>query len=203
MCPEKSVLYSSYEIDHLKGFKMPHDFEFKGACLTLPNGGTCKFLLFLLNGDKEISMSQATRYGFVANRPAETLDQWSKTSYQTELPVVKVFLQEQLGFGKERFCQSFFLALGKRLEKQVVTIKPRSPLGQASGLMFRAEATFLKKSEALALLHPDSLSYRLLQNQHMPPVSVLKEICSIERIGAPQELKINAHGAVRKLRMPK
>jgi len=178
-----------------------NNFDFKGGVLNLQGGGTCKFMLFLLNGAKEVSLSNAIKFGFADHRPALTLDQWSKHAYHTSLNVVKVFLHEHAGFGKETLSQSFFLALGKRLEKQVVTIQPRLTAARASKFMFKAEATFLKKSKALALLEPGSLSANILERQQQPPVHVLKEIVTIERQGLPKELKINSHGGVRKLRI--
>lgn len=177
------------------------NFDFKGGVAEMKGGGNCKFLLFLLNGQKEVALQQALKLGFAAHRPADTLTEWSPDAYKTQLNVCKLLVYEDGGFGKEKFSQSFFLALGKKFEKQVINVQPRTTFARARGFFFKAEGSFLKKSEALALLDPESLSAKILSNQSTPPVSVLKEIISIERFGAPKELKVGSHGAVRKLRV--
>lgn len=176
-----------------------YEFEFKGGVSNLSNGGKCKFLLFLLNGSKEVSLSQAVKYGIVEHPPTESIVNWTPDRYVSKLPVIKILLLEDGGFGKEKLNQSLWLVLGKKLEKQIVTIKPRLP--QVPNYRFNAEASFMKKSEVLALVDKDSLSAKVIISQQTPPVSVLKQIISIERIGLPQSVKLATHGGVRKLRI--
>lgn len=177
------------------------DFEFKGGVHASPASGTCKFLLFLLNGAKEISLSQAVKLGFAEHKAADSIVNWTPNAYCTEIPVAKVLLYEDGGFGKQKFSQQFWLAMGKKLEKQVVTIKPRLEAALAAGFYFRAEAAFLKKSEVLALVDPDSISAKVMRVQQLPAASVLRQIVQIERIGVPQALKVAEHGGIRKLRI--
>ena len=177
------------------------EFDFKGGVFADNGGGTCKFLLFLLNGRNEIPLKDAVRLGFVEHRAADSVVDWKASSYLTSLPIVKVLLYEGGRFGKERLSQQFWLALGKKLEKQVVTIRPRSAAAAASGFMFRAEASFLKRSETLALLDPESISAKVLRKQRTPAISVLRQIIAIERVGPPPALKVAEHGGIRKLRI--
>ena len=114
---------------------------------------------------------------------------------------MKILLHETGGFGKPKLSQTFFLALGQKLERQVVTIKPKMLEAQRAGFYFKADASFMKKSEILQILDPDSISAKIISNQQQPPVSVLKQIITIDHIGVPQELKIASHGGVRKLRI--
>lgn len=177
------------------------DFEFKGGITTSHATGTCKFLMFLLNGTKEISLSQAVKLGFAEHKPANDILSWSPNVYSTSIPIAKLLIYEDAGFGKEKFSQQFWLALGKKLEKKVVTVKPRLKAAQALGYYLKAEASFLKKSEALQLLDPDSMSARILRGQQLPAKSVLQQMIQIDRIGVPQALKVAEHGGIRKLRI--
>jgi hypothetical protein len=175
--------------------------QFRGGVLTTGQGGSVKFLLFLLNGRKELSMSEGKRYSFIERQTIDSsildanLDSWV-----TACPVVKIFLQER-EFGKPMFWQSFYLALGSKMEKQIVTIQPRNTMARGHGYMFRAEAKFLKKSEVLQLLDPESIGYSILLKQQMLPVQVLREIVTITRPEPPQEVRLARHGAVRHLRL--
>ena len=177
------------------------EFEFKGGVTTSHATGTCKFLLFLLNGTKEISLSQAVKLGFAKHKAANDILSWSPNVYSTSLPIAKLLIYEDAGFGKEKFSQQFWLALGKKLEKQVVTVKPRLNAALTLGYLFKAEAAFLKKSEVLQLLDPESLSARILRGQQLPAKNVLKQMIQIDRIGVPQALKVAEHGGIRKLRI--
>ena len=91
--------------------------------------------------------------------------------------------------------------MGKKLEKQVVTVKPRLSTALLAGYQFKAEASFLKKSEVLQLLDPESLSAKILRVQQLPAKSVLQQMIQIDRIGVPQALKVAEHGGIRKLRI--
>ncbi len=177
------------------------DFEFKGGVKTIQNQQTCKFLLFLLNGNKEISFSQATKSGFVENKIPQSVTGWNPQLYSSKLAIVKLLVHEMCGFGKPKFNQTFFLVLGQKIERQIVTIRPKMEAARVAGFYFKADATFLKKSEVLQILDPDSLSAKILARQQQPPVSVLREIISIEHLCIPKELKLAEHGAVRKLRI--
>lgn len=178
-----------------------NEFDFKGGVLSSSGIGTCKFLVFLLNGTKEVSLREATKLGFAQHQAADSIVNWTPTAYTTSLPIVKVLLYEDGGFGKEKLSQQFWLALGKRLEKQVVSIKPRNTQARASDFHFRAEATFLKKSEVLAIIDQNSIAAKVIRAQQLPSVSTLREIVNIERIGMPQALKVSEHGGIRKLRI--
>ncbi len=177
------------------------DFTFKDGVLPASSGGSCKFLLFLLNGTREVSLREAVKLGFAEHKAADSIVDWTPTAYSTSIPIAKVLLYEDGGFGKERFSQQFWLAMGKRLEKQVVTIKPRMPQALASGFVFSAEATFMKKSEVLALVDPDSISAKVVNSQQLPAVSVLRSIINIERLGVPPAFKMAEHGGIRRLRI--
>lgn len=176
-----------------------NEFDFKGGVQSLPGAGTCKFLMFLLNGTKEIPLKQAVKLGFVEHQAADSIINWNPNRYTTNLSILKILVYEDGGFGKEKFSQQFWLVLGKKLEKQIVTIKPRI----MPNFEFKAEATFLKKSEVLSLIDPESMSAKVLQAQRTPAVSVLKQIIQIERLGMPQAMKIAYHGGIRKLRIRK
>ena len=173
---------------------MANSFYFKGGVAQLGQGGSSKFLLFLLNGNKEVSFFDGKKYGFVSN---SSRDEWT-----TDCAVIKVFMQEQ-EFGKAKFMQSFYLVLGTKLDRQTVTIKPRNLTARGLGYQFSADAKFMKKSEALSLLDPESIAYKCLLAQCQPPVQVLKEIISIDRHGPPKESITASHGAVRQLRIHK
>lgn len=178
-----------------------NEFEFKGGIQTRQGGGTCKFLLFLLNGQKEVSLHEAIKFNFAKRKEADSIVNWSPDIYQTDLPIAKLVMFEDAGFGKEKLSQSFWLALGKKLERQIVTIKPRLPQAVSAGYHFVGEASFMKKSEVLALLDEESVSAKVLMCQRTPAVSVLKQIINIERIGLPKTVLEASHGAVRKLRI--
>lgn len=183
-----------------------HTFNFKGGVTQIGSGGTAKFLLFFLNGNKEVSFTEAKRYQFVEqaqqdyNRLANSTERLQPDAFVTDLSVVKVMLQEST-FGKPKLQQFFFLALGSKLEKQVVTIRPRNLQARGLGYQFKAEAKFLKRSEVLALLDPESIGYKVIARQQTPPTEILREIISIERpMAAPEVLAAN-HGGVRHLRI--
>ena len=177
------------------------DFEFKGGIKALQGEQTCKFLMFFLNGDREISFSQAIKSGFVENKIPQSVTHWNPQLFMSKLPIVKIMIHETGGFGKPKLSQTFFLALGQKLERQVVTIKPKMTEARRAGFYFKADASFMKKSEILQILDPNSISAKIISMQQQPPVSVLKQIISIDHIGVPKELKIASHGGVRKLRI--
>jgi hypothetical protein len=62
--------------------------------------------------------------------------------------------------------------------------------------MFSAEARFLKKSEALRLFSSETISYKMLMKQQLPPVKVLREMITLTRARA-----VEADKAVRSLRI--
>ncbi len=178
-----------------------YDLEYKGGMKMIQGEQSCKFLLFFLNGDKEISFSQAAKSGFVENKIPQPVTGWNPNLFTSKLPIVKLLIHELGGFGKPKFSQTFFLVLGRKLERQVVTIKPRMSAARLAGFYFKADASFMKKSEVLQILDPNSISAKIIASQQQPPLSVLKEIISIDRIGVPHELKIGSHGGIRKLRI--
>lgn len=178
-----------------------HTLYFKGGVTTTMNGGTIKFLMFLLNGNKEVSLSEGRKYGFIAPQRMDGNDDWTPNHFETGCSVVKVMLQEMEGFGHPKFQQFFYLALGAKMEPQTVVIKPRSLQARGLGYEFRAEAKFLKKSEILALLDPDSIGYKVVAHQRTPPKQILREIVTIHRSGPSKEVEVANHGAVRHLRI--
>lgn len=178
-----------------------HEFDFKGGIVRDAGGGVCKFLLFLLNGNKEVSLAQATKFGFASHKVADSLTEWSDTTYTTSLPIAKLVMYEDGGFGKERFSQSFWLALGRKLKRQVVTIRPRMVFAQARAFKFSADASFLKPADVLNILDPDSLSAKVLRAQRTPPVNVLRSFIEIDRMEAPMSVRVAEHGGIRKLRI--
>lgn len=178
-----------------------HGLYFKGGVTTTPGGGTVKFLLFLLNGNKEVSLSEAKKYGFITQQSMDRNDDWTPNHFETGCAVVKIMLQEMEGFGRPKFQQFFYLALGTKMEPQTVVITPRSLQARGLGYAFRAEAKFLKKSEILALLDPDSIGYKVVAHQRTPPKEILQEIITINRNGPSDEVAVANHGAVRHLRI--
>jgi hypothetical protein len=93
------------------------------------------------------------------------------------------------------------MALGSKLDRQIVTIQPRSMVARGMGYKFVAEAKFMKKTEVLALLDPESLGYKTMCYQQTPPAQVLREIISIERPGHSPVVESARHGEVRFLRL--
>jgi hypothetical protein len=177
-------------------------FSFTGGVTSVGNGGTVKFLMFLLNGNKEVALWDAKKMGFVVNDVDlnSVSSRTAKSEYKTDCSIVKIFLSES-NFGSPNFTQSFFLALGSKLQKQVVTIQPKNLLARGRGYKFVAEASFLKKSEVFALLDSDSLSFKMFARQDTPSLDVLREIISIERFAPAPETKAMSHGGVRFIRI--
>ena len=108
---------------------------------------------------------------------------------------------QEVEFGKQKFQQFFYLALGSKLDRQIVTIQPRNMIARGLGYKFVAEAKFLKKSEILSLLSPESIGYKTMLYQQTPPAQVLREIASLERPGQSPVVEAAQHGAVRFLRL--
>jgi len=173
--------------------------HFIGGVHQLGNGGAVKFLLFLLNGQKELSLTDAKKIGVLDDRNYDAAD-WKRGDYMTEVPIVKVFLQET-AFGAPKLQQMFYLALGSGLERKTVTIHPRNALTCGMGWRFQADAQFLKNSEVIPLLEPSGIARAALARQQTLPVETLREIVAIKRHAPPQELTVAAHGAVRMLNL--
>ncbi len=189
------------EIDRSNGSGF--EFGFIGGVKPNGNHGHCKFLMFFLNGPKEISFSEARSLRAVRKINASRFNNWVGDRWETDLPIVKIFMQETGSFGSPRFLQSFYLAMtncqANIADRQTVTIKPLSEQTSGTGFIFRAAAKFLSKKEVSQILDPSSLSYKLFMKQTLPPVSVLKQVITIERKPAADVIKDYTHGGVRKL----
>jgi hypothetical protein len=106
-------------------------FYFNGGVTQFGGGKSVKFLCFLLNGGKEISLSEARKLGFVRRNDVfgtynsevileEALSLPAQApkpppNLKTTLPVVKIFLQEN-EFGKGRIQQAFYYSEHKLLD---------------------------------------------------------------------------------------
>jgi hypothetical protein len=180
-------------------------FRFTGGVMNFSSAAQVKFLLFLVNGGKEVSLYEGKKYGFVSLAQSDSIFTADPSLFQTEIAVVKIFLMEVGGFGLPKFVQSFYLALGSGLERQEVVIRPRSSEARARKYEFKADARFLKTSEALALLDPESVGYKMLEKSRLypPPVDVLREIITINRVGQPENARAATHGSQRFLRITK
>jgi hypothetical protein len=181
-----------------------YEIKFKGGVETF-NNAKVKFLMFFVTGGKEISLAEAKRFGFVRQKIADSIfDTDVQDKYLTEISVVKIFITEIGGFGTQKLLQSFYLALGCGLERRTVTITPKNTSAKAIGYEFRADARFLKSSEAMALLDPTSIGYSMLKRgYHPPPLDVLRQLITIDRHAAPQAVRQAQHGAQRFIRMAK
>jgi hypothetical protein len=182
-----------------------HRFYFKGGVYQSGALHTCKFLLFVLNGNKELSLYDAKKFGIINepqvdmnNLPGVASDR--TCNFETECAVLKIMISETT-FGHEKVVHFFYLALGSGLNRQIVTIRPASAQARGRGFEFVADAKFLRQSEVLALLDPEGISYKIAMRQRTPTIDRLREIISIEKIGKPQDIKIASHGAVRQLRL--
>lgn len=175
---------------------MPFEFNFSGGSQTM-SGATAKFLLFLVNGGREVPFWEATKIGLASHAEARNMQQYDPTRWTTDCNVVKLFIKES-EFGKEQFWYSFYMLLGRRSEGQVVEIRPRLALAKARGYMFKAEAKFLKPSEASALFEESSMPWKMIQAQtrNPPPVEVFRDIITITRARAAVQ-----QSAVRRLRV--
>ena len=191
--------HDEIERSHDTGF----EFGFVGGIKQNANHGHCKFLMFFLNGSKEVSFSEARQLRAVRKINASRDNNWIGNRWETDLPIVKIFMQETGSFGSPRFLQSFYLALTNSkanvANRQMVTIKPLSEETSGTGFIFHGAAKFLSKKEVSQILDPKSLSYRLFMNQTLPPVSTLKRVITIERKAVTDVIKDYAHGGVRKL----
>jgi hypothetical protein len=177
-----------------------HNFKFKGGVYKLERGAHCKFLLFLVSHGTEIPFWDGLNKGIIQHGSIEAalrrqLTNYEPHTYTTDCSVVKVFIHEH-SFGDPRFMHSFYLALGKNVDGQKIQITPRRSEAKAAGYMFSAEARFLKKSEALRLFSSETISYKMLTKQQLPPVKVLREMITLTRARA-----VEADKALRSLRI--
>jgi hypothetical protein len=181
-----------------------YEIKFKGG-VEIFNNAKIKFLMFLVTGGKEISLAEAKRFGFVRQKIADSIfDADVHDCYLTEISAVKIFLMETGSFGTQKLLQSFYLALGSGLERRTVTITPRHTSAKAIGYEFKADARFLKSSEAMALLDPTSIGYSMLKRgYHPPPLEVLRQMITIDRHAPPQAVRQAQHGAQRFIRLAK
>lgn len=174
---------------------MHYEFEYKGGVEQIGTESCCKFMLFHLIFAKEIPFWEAKKNN-IATRPSVAgMTSNPKNLYSIESPIFKVFLYD-LDFGRQKISYSFFLNATPTETPQTVTIKPVSKAGVKAGFYFKCNARFLKKSEALNLMAPDSQSYKMLLAQSALPIDTLKSIVTITRPKVIEQAR-----KVRKLRI--
>lgn len=184
---------NKYESDEV-GMSQEYLFYFNGGVAQFFPTIQVKFLIFFVSGMKEISLSDGKKFGFITKKvPVAPFDAAERDAYFSKIPIVKVFLMETGGFGKQRLLQPFYLALGGGMDKQEVTIAPRSKEARSRGFRFQAEARFLKTSEALTLLDPQSIGYRMLKKTGYGSLSVeiLREIITVQKKAESSDANIS------------
>jgi hypothetical protein len=177
-----------------------YTFAFKGGVANPRPDTTIKFLLFLVNGGKEISFFEAKKVRLLVDAGIDFNRPLSSYEYTTNCGLVKVFLYERIT-GQKPLLQSFYLALGVKGPRKEVTIRPLNIVAKGCGYFFTADARFLKQSEASAILDENSLSAKMLYTQERLPVETLRKFITIKRFEAPKVNEYVAHGGVRRLRI--
>jgi hypothetical protein len=174
-------------------------FNFKGGVIAQPNVSV-KFLLFLINGGKEISFFEAKKIGLVTSGSYTYKSFPSPADYITNCGLVKIFLSERAD-NQRPLLQSFYLALGSKEPRQEITIHPLNTFAQASRYTFTSDAHFLTSREASTILDENSLSAKLLWSQERLSVDMLRRMITIKRFEAKKEQVSAVHGGVRFLRI--
>jgi hypothetical protein len=177
-------------------------FRFKGGVVQPQAGASVKFLMFLVNGGKEISFFEAKKVGLVDVPALDSIRDFAQHSYTTNCGIVKVFMLEQT-FGTKRIMQSFYLSLGQKMDRQEVTIQPINTIARAHGFMFHADATFLKRREVLSIIDEKSVAAKMLCGQESLSADVLRQMITIKKFVPPKEPEYMVHGKARFLRIIK
>lgn len=152
--------------------------EFKGGVIPAGGRGSLKFLLFLVGGGKEMSFYEAVKLGMVSRPQMDRFVDVNMDAYVTDFPIAKLFVSEKVNNGP-MMTYSFYMMLGRNVDRQILEIAPRTKTGKAMGYRFKAEAKFLKESEALQLFSTDSLSYKMIKCQRLPPRDILREMITV------------------------
>jgi len=154
---------------------MHYEVEFSGGVKTGKNDTkTVKFFLFLLSDQEETPLWEAARFGM-----ATSIGTGSK--YQIPTQYVKLFIY-QTEFGRPAKSLSLYLRLLKPGDDiQTVTIRPFDLWPVEFG--FKAKAKFMSSKEVFEkqLVLANSISWKMLKNQRLPPKPLLKKMIKIER----------------------
>ena len=159
-------------------------FNFKGGVYKPKPGSTIKFLLFLVEGGREIPLSEAKRYGTVSQpNGGDPQPSWVFRNgyvYTTSSSIIKLMLHEQT-FGEGKLFYPFYIQTGPLLNDRIIEIKPRCQLTRVIGYHLRVAGRFLTQKEAMSLFDERSSAYSILARTSLPAVPTLKQIITVTK----------------------
>jgi len=151
-----------------------------------------KFLLFLIQNGQEIPFFKAVNLNFVYRSKEDLADSIRDSRrFISPCPYLKLFLQHRTP-NTPYISFSFYLRVVDKEKHPTVTIKPfrvafpdryanNSIAHTLTNAYLKGKFSFLKKEEALDLLHASQLSQTYLRHQKMLPVETLKKLVTVEK----------------------
>lgn len=173
---------------------MGYTFLYNGGVDSIPGGiRDFKFLVFPVFAGREYAFKEAMNIGLLKQRD---YDQETKaTRYFTDAQFIKVFSLEQEE-KQPRYINSYYLRLGVHGDPQTVTIQPFCEKKRKQNWKVVAEARFMSQKEVLEVLTPGQMAHEMAKRMQMPPLDILKRMCSIQRPRHIEEAR-----EVRKIRL--